>query len=121
MRKRQAKKNSRQIDEAIVKINEGWEVLKGLGIYRVDLSDVIGEEKTGQISLKHFLKLPFVKKDEIKIEKRLGEYKEVSFNYKDIQFFALTTPEEIVKYLPKLVKKEAKYIEIDGVRYTKEV
>lgn len=126
MKKRQMKKNTAKTLKQLDDFRELWEVLKKHGVYRFDVGKYSDNEKTEcQMSVESFIKLPFLNKKEVVINERgMLEYPfEAVFEIKETSFKCLLSRKELIKFFPEFAKKDKyqEYVEINGVRYLKEV
>ena len=122
MKKRQMKKNATKLDRELSKFETQLEVLKKIGIFDLR-SDMHLEKIHCHFPIEKFIKLPFLNQGEMIIEtdRDFDFPYRITFEKGRFVFFCLARKRDFIKYFPKYNEKTEDYIEVDGVRYMKEV
>lgn len=122
MKKRQIKKNQTKLLDNLLSLSSQLQILEDLGVYSVTASNRM-EVFECHMTYEDLSKLPFFDRRKVTVSNvNIANYPfQVSFEIGKFSFFCLMSRNKFIKRFPERIKKPKDYIEIEGVRYLKEV
>ena len=122
MKKRQIKKNQTKLLDNLLALSSQLQVLEDLGVYSVSKHGYM-EAFECHMMYEDLIKLPLFDRQMLIVSNvNSDDYPyQISFEIGKFSFFCLMSRNQFINRFPEHIEKTEDYIEVDGVRYTKEV
>lgn len=122
MKKRQMKKNQTKLLDNLLSLSSQLQVLEDLGVYSVTTTGRM-EAFECHMTYEDLIKLPLFDRQKLIVSNvNSDNYPyQISFETGKFSFFCIMSRNHFIKHFPEHIEKTEDYIEVDGVRYLKEV
>ena len=122
MKKRQIKKNQTKLLDNLLSLSSQLQILEDLGVYSVSKHGHM-EVFECHMTYEDLIKLPFFDRQKLIVSNvNSDDYPyQISFEIDKFSFFCLMSRNQFIKRFPERIEKSEDCIEVDGVRYMKEV